>query len=157
MNKVWLPQIAYTHILEEALSKMPNETGGILIGYWGNAGEAVVTAIVGPGPKAIHKPTSFIPDHRYHTEEVSRYYQQSGFTETYLGDWHTHPYAQAYMSERDRKTLRGIADFKEARLEKPLMMILGTQPFGLNTWVHTYTKRRCWSKSAITACRLEFC
>lgn len=157
MTNVWLYKAAYTRILEEALRKMPNETGGILMGYWGNADEAVVTAIVGPGPKAIHKPVSFVPDHHYHTEEISWRYQQSGFTETYLGDWHTHPHAKAYMSERDKKTLKRIADFKEARLEKPLMMILGTQPFSLNAWVHTYTKRRCYNRSAIEACNLDFC
>jgi integrative and conjugative element protein (TIGR02256 family) len=156
MNTVWLNRTAYTHILEEALSKMPCETGGVLMGYWGSEGEAVVTAIIGPGPKAVHKLSSFVPDDAYHKQEISRHYQQSGQTETYLGDWHTHPFSKAYLSDPDKKTLRKIADFKHARLAKPLMMILGTQPFGLTVWAHTYVKRYCRTKPVIADCTLAF-
>lgn len=154
MNTVWLNKDAYMRILEEAIRKMPRETGGVLIGYWVSPNIALVTDIVGPGPKAIHKPSSFVPDSEYHNAEVSRHYQDSGRIETYLGDWHTHPYAKAYMSGRDRKTLKGIAAFKEARLEKPIMMILGTQPFGLRAWTHI---DRCsyWVGSAIVSCELK--
>ena len=132
MNTVWLQKAAYTRILEETIRKMPCETGGILMGYWGSAGEAVVTTIIGPGPKAVHKRTSFVPDYEYDKKEIGRHYEQSGFTETYLGDWHTHPYAAAYLSEQDKKTLKKIADFEPARLVKPLMMILGTDVTRLN-------------------------
>jgi integrative and conjugative element protein (TIGR02256 family) len=155
MNKVWLEKAAYTHILEEALHKMPCETGGILMGYWSNEDEVVVTAIVGPGPKAVHKLTSFVPDNEYHKQEISWRYEQSGYTETYLGDWHTHPFTASYLSDRDKKTLKKIADFEHARLEKPLMMILGTQPFKLNVWAHAYVRYRFAKKTVIVQCNIE--
>lgn len=150
-----LPKDVYTQILEEALRKMPYETGGILIGYWGSAGEAIITAVVGPGPNAKHRKGSFVPDDVYHKEQIDYHYQQSGRTEVYLGDWHTHPCAAAYLSDPDKATLKKIADFEQARLEKPLMMILGTKPFGLSIWAHTYVKRRCPKKPVIVTCNLE--
>ncbi|MCB2410749.1 Mov34/MPN/PAD-1 family protein [Hymenobacter lucidus] len=151
---IWLPQLAYIAILEEAITKMPCETGGILIGYWGSSTEVVVTAVVGPGPKAIHKKRSFRPDNAYHEQEIARLYTQSGRTETYLGDWHTHPAAAAYMSFRDELTLRSLAEYKQARLTQPLMLILGTQPLGLQAWAHTYRKAFFATKSVYGACSI---
>lgn len=133
---VWLKESAYNTILVETIKQMPFETGGVLIGYWGNEWEAVVTEVIGPGPKAIHKKYSFVPDHKYHEREIREAYVKTGRTETYLGDWHTHPKTNAYLSNQDKSTIYKIADYKEARLEKPLMMILGTQPFGLSAWVY---------------------
>lgn len=155
MNTVWVKKSAYILLLEEALRGTPCETGGVLIGYWAGASDVLVTDVVGPGPRAVHGPNSFVPDYDFHNAEVSRHYRKSGREETYLGDWHTHPQARAYLSERDKKTLKGIAAFKEARLEKPLMMILGTRPFGLCAWTHTY-KRRWWDGPAIAPCDLRF-
>lgn len=131
---------------------MPFETGGILMGYWGSATEAVITAVIGPGPKAVHKKRAFRPDSAYHEQEIARLYAQSGRTETYLGDWHTHPGAAAYMSFRDEETLSTIANHKEARLQTPLMMILGTRPFELRAWAHSYKKSLFSFKSAFTRC-----
>lgn len=135
---VWLKGSAYNAILVEAIKAMPRETGGVLIGYWGNMHEAVVTDIVGPGPKAIHKRHSFVPDNAHHVGEIKKAYLKSERTETYLGDWHTHPKSSAYLSEQDQSTLLKIADYKHARLIQPLMVVLGTRPFGLAAWVHIY-------------------
>lgn len=135
MYTVWLQKSVYTHLLEEAIQKMPCETGGVLMGYWGNTHEAVVTAIIGPGPNAIHRERMFKPDNDYHTKEIARHYELSRREETYLGDWHTHPGGPAYLSGKDEQTLRQIASYAEARLPQPLMMILGTRPFGLKTWL----------------------
>ncbi|WP_221175684.1 Mov34/MPN/PAD-1 family protein [Rufibacter immobilis] len=155
MQTVWLKESAYNAILIETIKKMPLETGGILMGYWGNNNEAVVTAVIGPGSKAIHLKRSFIPDNEYHLEEISSHYADSGQTETYLGDWHTHPKANAYLSGRDEETLIAIANHKEARLPNPLMMILGTKPFGLKVWTHSYVKHFFYTKRVISECKIK--
>jgi integrative and conjugative element protein (TIGR02256 family) len=155
ISKVWLARDAYTQLLEEAIRKMPLETGGILLGYWGSHCEVVVTKLVGPGPKAIHKEHSFAPDTKYHETEISRHYDSSERKEIYLGDWHTHPFARAYLSEQDRLTIKNIADYAPARLNKPIMMILGTMPFGLSAWTHTYEKGLFRPKPVITECIIE--
>jgi len=147
---------AYNSLLIESIIKMPRETGGVLIGYWGNNQEAVVTAVIGPGPKAVHKKRSFKPDHVYHVEQISQHYYASGRTETYLGDWHTHPKAGAYLSDRDLKTLHAIGNYEQARLNKPLMMILGTNPFELKVWAARDQKAFRLLKPSPQLCQLLF-
>jgi integrative and conjugative element protein (TIGR02256 family) len=71
---LWLKESAYNAILVETIKQMPFETGGVLIGYWGNEWEAVVTEVIGPGPKAIYKKYSFVPDHKYHEREIEKAY-----------------------------------------------------------------------------------
>lgn len=115
------------------------------MGYWANSQEAVVTQIIGPGPQAIHTTMSFSPDHDYQVREIARLYDVSGHTETYLGDWHTHPKAEAYLSGRDKKTLKTIAAYKPARLKKPIMLILGTNPLEMKIWLHEYKGVFRWS------------
>src|SRR4051812_18243247 len=43
----------------------PNETGGVLVGYVDVSGRTVITAIVGPGPRALRTPTRFRRDGEY--------------------------------------------------------------------------------------------
>jgi len=103
---------------------MPNETGGILMGYWSAGNAVVITHAIGPGPGARHTPYAFYPDVIFHDSEIERVYTESGRLSTYLGDWHTHPHGANSMSQRDRKTLLNIASAPEARASKPLMAIL---------------------------------
>lgn len=121
-------------IQEEATLWGDKETGGVLMGYWSDEDTAVITTLVGPGQRAIHKPEFFIPDQVYHEKEIERIYTASNRTETYLGDWHTHPHARAYLSQQDKSTLRKIARYKPARLSKPLMFILGTANMESRIW-----------------------
>ncbi len=133
--RVWIDPSALDDILVETVRTAPNETGGVLVGYGDVGGGFVVTAAVGPGPNAVHEPYRFVPDHECHEREVARHYHASGRTETYLGDWHSHPTAAAYLSPRDRKTLRGIARERDARAPTPLMMVVGGKPEGIGVWV----------------------
>ncbi|WP_170865260.1 MULTISPECIES: Mov34/MPN/PAD-1 family protein [Hymenobacter] len=151
---LWLSESAYKAILLEAMRRMPCETGGILLGYWSTPQEAVITAIIGPGPKAVHRKRSFQPDSTYHEREIARHYEESGRTETYLGDWHTHPKAGAYMSSKDESTLRVLADYAPARLLTPIMMILGTDPPSLKAWIHTYRRKLLFKTSAFHTCKI---
>ena len=153
---LWLSEAAYKAILIEAMCRMPRETGGILLGYWSTPQEAVITAIVGPGPKAVHRKRSFQPDSSYHELEIARHYADSGRTETYLGDWHTHPKASAYMSSRDESTLQALADYAPARLATPIMMILGTDPHSLKAWTHTYRRNLLFKTSTFHACEIIY-
>src|SRR5690606_23819364 len=134
MAVVWIREQALDTLLQEHACYDPLETGGILIGYWGAADEALITAVVGPGPNAVHAEDSFVPDHAYHELQVAELYDISGRTEVYLGDWHSHPGSSAYLSYRDRKTLRRIAAEPEARAPRPLMAILGQNPYELKIW-----------------------
>jgi integrative and conjugative element protein (TIGR02256 family) len=133
---VRLSNSAYIAMLIETIKWMPKETGGILMGNRKSVDEWIITQVIGPGRNAKHTLTSFIPDYDYQEEEVAKIYSESNCLETYLGDWHTHPNSNSHLSKKDTKTLRRIALFKKARIENPLMLIIGTRPFELKTWAY---------------------
>src|SRR5262245_43580637 len=88
----WIPEKMFEAMTIEADRTFPDETGGVLLGYWAKPySEVVVTQLIGPGPRAIHKRNRFIPDSDYQEEEIARLYKESGHLHVYLGDWHTHP------------------------------------------------------------------
>lgn len=120
----WLPTSCLTYMAREGRCRVPNETGGVLMGYWSSEKSVVITHVIGPGPHARHSRYSFLPDAEYHDKEINRIYQESGRISTYLGDWHTHPHGGNGTSQRDRKTLSNIACAGEARAPRPIMAIL---------------------------------
>lgn len=121
------------YIETESDRAFPNETGGILFGYWSSDESGVVILhATGPGPDARHRSFGFTPDAAYHEAEVARLYSLSNRRGTYLGDWHTHPNCTfAALSRRDRRTMRTIARCKEARAPRPLMLLLSGE---LGNW-----------------------
>ena len=136
---VWLKRSVLEKIVEDLKQWYPKETGGVLIGYW-NQNQAVITNIIDGGPKALRKEVSFTPDHAYQKKEIEKVYNSTGRTEVYLGDWHSHPDSYSYMSWRDKKTLKKIANFKNAGLIHPMMMIIGTSPPELKVWLYEKQK-----------------
>lgn len=127
----------------EANRVFPFETGGVLMGYWVDpGGEVVITHATGPGPRAVHGLYSFNPDADYQEEEIARHYEASGRLHSYLGDWHTHPRESAYLSRRDRRTLRKIATCPEARAPIPIMAVLGAgkPEWLLGIWKYSPTR-----------------
>jgi integrative and conjugative element protein (TIGR02256 family) len=122
-------------MVKEARRCLPNETGGVFMGYWPDPCTVVITDIIGPGPNAKHTRYSFYPDAEYHDEEIERIYVVSDRLHTYLGDWHTHPNGSVRTSRKDRKTLSAIAADPEARAPRPLMAILaGNEDWKLAIW-----------------------
>lgn len=128
MSKVWLARASYRQILAEAESKYPLETGGVLIGYRAVDDDYVVRHVTGPGPRAIHQPTRFDPDHEWQCAQLDRHYNLEPNARLYLGEWHTHPDASPNMSCLDMSTLRDISTYAAARAPEPLMLIGGGEP-----------------------------
>jgi len=126
VSRIRLARALLRQLRAESLRTFPNETGGILMGWWSADDHgATVRSVIGPGPKAQHGRYTFIPDDEWQEREVARLYQESGRTLSYLGDWHTHPYGIPTPSIRDRRTLCRIARHRAARAPQPLMLILG--------------------------------
>ena len=123
------------NIRDEASSKLPNETGGILMGYWSTpCVEVVITNATGPGPQAEHSLNFYKPDNKWQHEEAIRLYEE--FNVEYLGDWHSHPYASDLLSWDDKRTLRKISRHKNGRVMFPVMLIL----HGKDEWMATVWK-----------------
>lgn len=111
-------------MVAEADEKAPLETGGVLLGV-SDGVNVWIDAVIGPGPGAMHRKTSFTPDAAYQQQEIAAIYETSGRRVSYLGDWHTHPGSAPYLSWRDRRTVRGISRTAGARQPNPVMLILG--------------------------------
>lgn len=126
---VWMTAEVIAAMEVEATRHYPVETGGILLGYANALGtQVVVRASVGPGPRAVHRRRGFVPDHAYHELETARIYAESGRVWSYLGDWHSHPCAMLALSRTDRRTFARIARAPDARVPKPLMIVLAGVP-----------------------------
>lgn len=136
VGTAWISTVALNEMGAEAERVFPNETGGVLLGYWSRPfQEVVITNVVGPGPSAIHRRNRFVPDSTYQEKEIARHYKESRRMHTYLGDWHTHPRTSPHLSRQDRSTLRRIATYAPARSPVPLMAVLaGPSPWKLAVW-----------------------
>jgi len=127
----------------EAIRAHPDETGGMLLGWDNpNRNEIVVATIIGPGPGARHRPTSFASDGIWQQTQLDAIYRHTDGRITYLGDWHVHPNGGFGMSRRDRKTMAAIAGDPGARCPAPLMALLAPGAkdryhFGVWTWHST--------------------
>lgn len=140
--RVVLPRMVLAEMRQEAQSRQPEESGGVLMGYAHRTDQSLirVTTQIGPGPNATHQRHRFEPDADWQCDEVARCYEQSGRIATYLGDWHSHPGGSAKPSRLDRKTARNIARSPEARLPNPLMVILA----GSEDWTPQAYRYRLW-------------
>ena len=121
---VWLSSELLQACTDEATRTFPLETGGTFMGWWADCATAVVAAMIGPGPEAVHGRHNFAPDQAWQLAKIATYYQASGRRETYLGDWHSHPNASSgWLSWTDRRVLRQIIHSPEARCAEPLMAV----------------------------------
>ena len=88
-----------------AKAALPNETGGLLIGYRHEDGTVSVTQVI-EVPDASATPLSYVRRHedaaRILEDFLNR--QDPDTIEGYVGDWHTHP-ARAVSSPTDLGTL----------------------------------------------------
>lgn len=120
---------------DEAARRDPHETGGVLLGYWGEDA-AVVADMVGPGPDALHGPNGFVPDAEYQEMEIAQRYETSGRIVTYMGDWHSHPGGSGRVSRLDLRTLHTIAREPAARAPAPIMLVVSDgDPWKLMAWI----------------------
>ena len=135
---IWLSTDAVGSMVVEAARTDPDETGGMLLG-WENPqrNEIVVLAILGPGPGAVHTPSSFKPDGAWQQDELATFYERSKGVVTYLGDWHVHPGGGFGLSRRDRRTMAKTAAHPDARCPRPLMGLLAPydDDYRLGVWL----------------------
>jgi integrative and conjugative element protein (TIGR02256 family) len=133
---VWVDKDALAAVREEAARHAEEETGGMLLGYR-SGDDAVVVAVIGPGPAAQRTASTFLPDAGWQQDRLAEVYAASGRTTAYLGDWHTHPGGRPVLSPRDRRTLRRIAGHRPARQPRPLSAVLAPAADGeLVFWEH---------------------
>lgn len=95
------------------------------MGAWTKRREIRVTALIGPGPNAIHDLYRFAPDQEWQEAAVAQMFRRSNGQDHYLGDWHTHPSHTPIPSAKDRRVARLIARHGPARAPRPVLLIVG--------------------------------
>lgn len=92
-------------------SALPNETGGILVGYHDMKRKHVyvVDALPAP-PDSKGTPGTFDRGTEGIEENLCRIVSRTGANVGYIGEWHSHPTGSAGMSLLDRKQLEGLAE-----------------------------------------------
>jgi integrative and conjugative element protein (TIGR02256 family) len=129
-------------MLLEGRRMFPLETGGVLMGFV-SAKRTVVTSVIGPGPRAVHRRRSFTPDAEWQQDRVADLYESSGRRDTYLGDWHTHPAGSTRASFTDWVAAWTIARSREARCRKPVMVVLSIAEDGaVSVGAYRWDRRR---------------
>ncbi len=123
-----LPALGLSASIVETLQracerKAPCETGGVLVGHVDGDGRTVVTAVVGPGPNALHSRNRFQRDGEYTQAEVDRLYHESEGRVDYIGEWHSHPDAGG-PSHIDRHAMSWISDDPRYSSREPLLIIM---------------------------------
>ena len=106
-------------IAKESQEKLPNETGGVLIGSV--EGERVaIHCATPPGPSASHTLNSFKRDGIYSQRALDLLVARYRGRYDYLGEWHSHPLPQG-PSQRDLRSMRWIAGNESYRRNQPIL------------------------------------
>ncbi|UPJ79130.1 Mov34/MPN/PAD-1 family protein [Bradyrhizobium sp. 183] len=157
----WISSPSLEELRGDADRFYPNETGGVLTGYWADDANVVITAVMGAGLAAVHKRYSYEHDHVWEAAQIGLEYERSGRTNVYVGDWHTHPDAlSGRLSGTDKRALRRVLLSRDARLSKVLMLVLFGHPQEWRADVRVAEFRRVsawrWRRSlSIESARLQ--
>jgi hypothetical protein len=124
-------------VLSIRRDKLPNETGGVLLGSFdlGRRIVYVVESIPSP-PDSIERPMAYIRGCQGLLEAVHAVEKNTGGMLQYVGEWHSHPDGfSVNPSGDDRAEFEWLAGYMQADGLVPLMLIAGQngQAWFLNT------------------------
>ncbi|MGN5053166.1 Mov34/MPN/PAD-1 family protein [Aeromonas veronii] len=97
------------HLRSQAL---PNETGGILVGYYDFVYKKVMIVDALPPPSdSISTPSSFVRGENGVAESLAYINKQTRDVVKYIGEWHSHPKGcSASMSTQDKTQLKQLSE-----------------------------------------------
>lgn len=113
-------------------AKLPNETGGVLVGSYDFAHYIcyIVDSIDSP-PDSEEYPCAYIRGCNGLFENVSKIEDVTVGNLTYVGEWHSHPTTSTQPSRDDVVLLKSITDYTRAHGNPGCMMIVGEQNYSL--------------------------
>lgn len=104
------------------------ESGGILLGgFVPDENRYVITIASIPSPRDRHGFTFFVRNKNSAQEIINTWWNQSGGTINYLGEWHTHGCEMPYPSFVDKQLLKYIAKDRSNVWPLYFMIIVGQQ------------------------------
>lgn len=116
-------------ILAYCQNASPNETGGIMVGYYSDDLRwAIVTDITGPTVDSIFKRNFFYRGIKGLQKFLNSKWKKK--KQYYLGEWHFHPFSLPIPSQIDNMQMRSFANNRFLNCPEPILMILGGNPAG---------------------------
>ena len=112
--------------------KLPNETGGVLVGSYDFAHNIcyIVDAIDSPSDSQEY-PNAYIRGSNGLYEKICEIENFTIGNLTYIGEWHSHPNNATFPSADDRILLHSIAEYAFSQSCPGCMMIIGEDHFSI--------------------------
>lgn len=118
--------------------RLPNETGGILLGKTNYSQKIIYVSHIFPSPSDSKEwPTAYIRGVKGLHKEVEKYRNKTSDELTYIGEWHSHPRgASVNPSKDDKIALNWVSKFQSSIGAPGLLAILGDD--GLPNYLLSY-------------------
>ena len=100
---------------------LPNETGGILLGF-NDQNNIYITHATKAGEKALHSPFRFMRDYYFSKRELDNIFIKTEGKCDYIGEWHSHPTNNS-ISILDKFSLLSLTLNPFNNIDKPLLLI----------------------------------
>lgn len=113
-------------------AKLPNETGGVLIGSFDFAHEVcyIVDSIISP-PDSLEYPNAYIRGCDGLLDRISKIDETTIGNLVYIGEWHSHPTASTQASKDDLILLASIKEYTRLYGIPGVMLIVGEEKYSL--------------------------
>jgi len=129
---VRLSHKAYSTIQAQTATALPNETGGLLVGFIHYKRKIIyITRALRPPPDSAGFPYAFKLGVQDVPEQLQEIYQRTGGVISYVGEWHSHPNGADQLSPIDLAAAKQIS----AHLRRA----------GIPTHIMIATTRGCYS------------
>lgn len=127
--KIIINELIETKLYGFRKNKLPNETGGIVVGYHDYKNKTIYIVDVFSSPSdSIEFPNSFIRGKNGIDEQLDNIDTLSQGKVTYIGEWHSHPgQCSTLPSHQDLASLSSIADELLYNGIPALMIIVGDE------------------------------
>ncbi len=120
-------------------NSFPNETGGILIGKYSIDNSSALIKKITPAPKdSEHKRFSFVRGVAGLESILNKEWKKGRY---YLGEWHYHPSASSYPSQKDKNQMLKISQDIDIKCPEPILIIIGGNKENWTINVSMYIKK----------------
>ncbi len=120
---------------------LPNETGGILIGYYTEGCNlAVITKILRAPPDSKSGPTWFFRGIHGVKRKLDALWKEK--KQFYIGEWHYHPNSSSDLSYQDIKQMTSISNSRSYNCPEPILLIVGGNSLAWENSVYVFPKGR---------------
>lgn len=114
-----------SQVLDWSSRSAPEETGGVLVGFYTEAHDcAVVTEASGAPPDSKSGRTFFVRGTLGLQRWLDKLWRKERYH--YLGDWHFHPGTAPVPSLTDEAQIEEIARDESRKCPEPILLIVGT-------------------------------